>query len=328
MDFEKLKLRIVGPCTSLITPFKADYSLDEEGLRENIRFILKSGYSEGRAVLLACTPGGESPSMTISERKRAMEVIAEEARGKIPLETSAHDSSQEAVIEMMRHAHDLGFDAVQLNPPWYYGTSNDEVVRFFEGVTRAVDMGVVAYNTTWLGLLGGVGMEAPLFKRLSRIKGIVGIKWSSPNWYTYNNVLRDWKQRFVFTDNDRHGLGCLWGCTSFLDNIAQYHPKYPLQKWEILKKGDAEKAIEHLNRYEFRFYAWMAKMNSQGINGEGPLVKLPMKLVGKPAGPAKQPYEARFKKGQIEELRQIMIEGGVPGVMTVKELLSSERGGR
>jgi N-acetylneuraminate lyase len=156
MSYDKVKRRIVGPCTSLVTPLNKDYSLDEKGLRENIRYVLEAGFKEGTGCLLAATPGGESPSLPIHMRKRAMEVIADEAKGKLPIETTAHDCAIDAVVDMMRHAKDVGFDIIQLQPPWYFGTSTKEVLKFYDVVTHKVDFPVVIYTTTWLGLLGGV----------------------------------------------------------------------------------------------------------------------------------------------------------------------------
>jgi len=318
MAYEKLKKRVVGPCTSLITPLKKDLSLDEEGLRANIRFVLDGGFKEGTGVLLAATPGGESPSMSIPLRKKAMAVIADEAVGKLPVETAAHDNSYEAVIDMMRYAKDLGFDIIQLQAPWYHGTSPDEVFRFYEGVTNAVDIPVMVYNATWLGILGGVGVEEPLMERLSKLDGVIGFKWSSPNWYTYITCLRHWTDRFVFTDNNYHGLGCQWGAQSFLDVLGQFYPKYPLDLWKLIQARDWDAAIEHLWKLEIPYYLWIQEMQKQGIHGEGPLVKAPMRLAGRPAGPAIPPYEVKYTEKQLGQLQQILWKGGVPGVKQPK----------
>lgn len=314
LSLEKLKKRIVGPSLSLITPFRKDFTLDENGLRDNIRYLFDAGFGEGNGVLLGAAVCGESPSMTISERKKVMEVIADEALGKIPIETTAHDNSQDAVIEMMRHAKDLGFDAIQLQPPWYHGTSPDEVFRFYEGVTDVVDIPVIVYNTTWLGILDGRGVDATLMARLSELDNIIGFKWSSPSWYTYINAIRDWKHRFIFTDNNYNGLGCFWGCTSFIDDIGQFHPYYSLELWNLLKSRDFDGAVEYLWKFVLPYYQWMVKMDRQGIHGEGPHVKLAMRLIGRPSGPAKPPYDVQFNSEQTQELRRIMTEGRVPGI--------------
>ncbi len=318
MTYEKLKKRVVGPCTSLITPMKKDFSLDEEGLRANIRYVIDNGFKEGIGCMLAATPGGESPSMSIPMRKQAMKVIVDEVNGALPLETAAHDNSYEAVIDMMKYAKDLGFDIIQLQAPWYHGTSPDEVYRFYDGVTHAVDIPVMFYNATWLGILGGVGLEMPLVERLSKLDGVIGIKWSSPNWHTYIDVLRHWTDRFVFSDNNFHGLGCLFGSQSFLDVIGQFHPKYPLELWKYIQAHDWDKAYDHLWKLEIPYYLWIGEMQKQGIHGEGPLVKAPMRLAGRPAGPAIPPYEVKYTEKQLAPLQEILYKGGVPGVKAPK----------
>ncbi len=313
MSYDKVKRRIVGPCTSLVTPLNKDYSLDEKGLRENIRYVLEAGFKEGTGCLLAATPGGESPSLPIHMRKRAMEVIADEAKGKLPIETTAHDCAIDAVVDMMRHAKDVGFDIIQLQPPWYFGTSTKEVLKFYDVVTHKVDIPVVIYNTTWLGLLGGVGLQESTMERLSKLDGIIGIKWSSPSWYTYINCIRLYKDRFSFTDNGYHGLGCFWGCQSFLDVLGQFYPKYPLDQWKLIQKRDYDGVVEHLWKLEIPYYQWIIETEIAGVHGEGSLVKPPMHLAGRPAGPPMPPFELPSDE-QMEKLREVLIRGGVPGV--------------
>jgi 4-hydroxy-tetrahydrodipicolinate synthase len=327
MSHEKLKKSLVGPCTALATPLNRDLSLDEKGLRANIRFVLDGGFKKGRGWILAATPGGESPFMTMSERKRVMEVFADEVKGKIPLETSVADNSYEAVLDLMRHAKDVGFDAVQVPPPWYHGTSQDEVFRFYQGVTSAVDIPVMIINATWLRILDGTGYQPPLLERLSRLDGIIGVKWSSPDWFNYIRCIREYKHRFLFSDNNFLGLGCLWGCTSFIDVLAQFYPEYPLEHWDILQTKNFESANEHLWKLEIPYYFWLRKMQKEGVHGEGPLVKAALWLTGRPAGPAKPPYDEPFTEVQLEELRQIMLKGGVPGVRTAREALGARLGG-
>jgi len=326
MAYEKLKKRVVGPCTSLITPLNKDLSLDEAGLRSNIRYVLDAGFKEGCGVLLAATPGGESPSMSIPLRKKAMTVIADEAAGALPIETAAHDNSYEAVIDLMRHAKDVGFDIIQLQPPWYHGTSPDEVFRFYEGVTNAVDIPVIAINNSWQRVLDGAGMQEPLLGRLGELDGLIGLMWSSPSWFTYINSIREYKSRFVFCDNNYLGLGLFWGCTSFIDVLAQFYPGYPLELWDILRTGNFERATQHLWKLEIPYYQWLGKVQGQGIHGEGPLVKATMWLAGRPAGPTKPPYDVGLSEAQLEELRKIMRKGGVPGVRTAKAALRAQMG--
>ncbi len=326
MSHEKLKRRLVGPASAIITPLKKDRTLDKAGMRQNIRFMLDHGFRDRRGWILGPTPGGESPFMSMRARKEAMAVIADEAGGALPIQAGVHDNSFEAVVDLMRHAKDVGFDLVQLQPPWYHHTGAEEAYRYYQEVTEKVDIPVIIINNYWQRLLDGAGMNEPVFERLSGIENLVGVAWGSPNWYTYVNVIRQFKDRFVFIDNNWLGLGLFWGCTSFVEVLGQVFPEYTLGLYDVLKKGDYNKATQYLWKLTLPYYLWLGKVQGQGVHGEGPLIKATMWLAGRPAGPALPPYDGGLTQEQLEGLREVLLNGGVPGVKTAGAALRAQKG--
>ena len=314
MDWDKVRERIRGPVASMITPLNDDHSIDVEGFRENARFLLDNGYVEGKAVVMAATPPGEDTDLTLDERKMVMRLLAEEAGGKVPLITSATDNSLDTVIDLAKYAHDLGYTTIQLPPPYYHGTTPDEVFEWYERVAKAVDIGISVYNTTWLGILGGVGFQEALIERFTEIPNIVAIKWSSPNRWMYIQVLTKFKDRFAIVDNQWKGLGAMFGAKAMLTVTANFHPKRELDIWALLEAGRYGEAIELWKKLTLPYYMWIQAMRKQGINGEAPIVKAPMRLAGRPAGPSKPPYDHKFTPEQLAWLKEILIKGGVPGV--------------
>ena len=75
MKPQELKERLRGAVVTLITPFRADFELDLDGLRENTRFIIDSGVRTGKGVLLAGGACGEFPCLTIEERKKVAKAV-------------------------------------------------------------------------------------------------------------------------------------------------------------------------------------------------------------------------------------------------------------
>ncbi len=314
MELEEVKRKIVGPAVPLITPLKPDYELDLDGLRTIARFAVDNGIVEGKATLMAVTAAGECPALTMEERKRAMEVVADEVGGKVPLITSAQDCSLKNVIELCKHAEKLGYDCIQISPPFYFDTSPAEVIRFFELINEATNIGVMVYNTTWLGVLGGKGIDTELMERLYQIGNIISVKWSSPNFYTYIDVLRNYADKMAFIDNQYHGLGHLFGAKGFLAVIGGFYPKYVLRLWELYEARRYNEAIEELWKLQIPLYQWFKDMAEQGINGEGAILKPCFSMVGLPAGPARPPNDMELNEEQRSRLREILIKGGVPVV--------------
>ncbi|MGC8869827.1 MAG: dihydrodipicolinate synthase family protein [Brevinematia bacterium] len=79
-NFEILKEKIKGVIVVMITPFKENYELDEEGLRRLTRFLIDSGIKEGKGVLVPAGSTGECAMLSDEERKRIFQIVKDEAK--------------------------------------------------------------------------------------------------------------------------------------------------------------------------------------------------------------------------------------------------------
>ena len=70
-----------GLFTALVTPFREDGELDEEGFRKNIDFQI----SEGIDGIVPVGTTGESATLTGEEHKKVVEIAIDQAKGKVPV---------------------------------------------------------------------------------------------------------------------------------------------------------------------------------------------------------------------------------------------------
>ncbi len=83
-----------GCGTALVTPFRADGSLDEPALHGLVRWQIKSGIK----LLIACGTTGETPTLSDDEWQRVIEVVVETSAGRVPVFAGCtHNSTREAV---------------------------------------------------------------------------------------------------------------------------------------------------------------------------------------------------------------------------------------
>ncbi len=85
-----------GCGTAMITPFRADGSLDEPTLRRLIRRQIEQGIH----FLVPCGTTGESPTLSHAEHLRVVQITIEEARGKAPVLAGAGGYNTEHVISL------------------------------------------------------------------------------------------------------------------------------------------------------------------------------------------------------------------------------------
>ena len=75
-----MRTPFTGCGTALVTPFKGDGALDEDGVRRLARRQIEAGIH----FLVPCGTTGESPTLSEDERIRVVQLVVEEAAGRVP----------------------------------------------------------------------------------------------------------------------------------------------------------------------------------------------------------------------------------------------------
>jgi len=305
------KRKLVGVYTVMPTPFTEDYELDLEALRDNTRFLLENGITEGRGVLVPTGAAGEGPALTFEEHEKVIKAVVEEVAGKTPVVPGVTLHSTREAARLCRVVQDLGGMAVQLSPPYYSQPSSEEILNHYRAASEAApNLGIVLYNTPWSSK---VDMDAELISRLLSIENIVGAKWSSPDQANYTTVLRRFAKRISLIDNQlpySGPWGHMLGARGFVSAIANFAPAYDLKLWDLLERHDYMGAVEQLERFAIPFYELIIEIARQGIHGEASHWKAAMELMGRPCGPARPPYVA-YNAEQKARLREALTSAGL-----------------
>ncbi len=160
-----------GSLVALVTPF-ADGKVDYETLRELVRFHITSG-TDG---IVPTGTTGESPTLTPDEHKKVIEVVVEEAAGRLPVIAGTGSNSTAEAIALTKHARQIGADASLQVIPYYNKPTQEGLYRHFAAVAEAVDIPIVLYNIPGRS---SVGMTAATIARLAEIENIVALKAAS-----------------------------------------------------------------------------------------------------------------------------------------------------
>ncbi len=174
---EAARAQFRGVWTAIPTPFTADGELDEPGLRHNLRHYTDTLHVEG----VFCTGVmGEFWSLTKEERKRAVEIVVEEARGKCRvIAHTAHSSSRETV-ELTRHAQEVGADYAIFINPYYPPADEAAIYDYFAFISERVDIGMWMFDAGY----SGYHLSPELTDRIAGLENVCGIKLgASPEHY-------------------------------------------------------------------------------------------------------------------------------------------------
>ena len=167
---------MTGIWAAALQPFKPDLSIDEAGMRANIRHWVEDLGIDG---LFIGGKQGEYFSMTVEERKRAFEIAVDATRGTgAGTIMSCSDQNMETVIALARHAQAVGADYIVVHAPvLHFVTERDEVLlRYYRTISEAVELGIAMWSHPDSGYL----MSPELCARIADLPNIVAIKYSVP----------------------------------------------------------------------------------------------------------------------------------------------------
>lgn len=272
---------IEGMITAMVTSFTDDGALDEAGLRAAVRHQIDSG-AEG-----LCPLGGtgEPLSLTVDEHKRVIDVVVDEAAGRVPVVIGTLLGRQADIIECGRHARRAGADAIMVIPPYFVVAKPPHIRQHFEAIAEAVDMPMVLFHGP---TRSGVRLDADtILMLLDAVPRFVAIKETSGDLAIAGELLRRARAGFrVLQGFDEfvlptfalggHGavlsLGCLIPC--LLQALAT-----------ACRAGDLATA----RRIQLDILPLCRVI--YGEPNPGPL-KLALKMAGRSAGPTRAPIYA------------------------------------
>lgn len=170
---EAARAEFRGVWAAITTPFTAEDTLDEAGLRRNMRHLTDLLRVDG---IFCAGTMGEFWALTKEERKRVTEIVVEEARGKCKVIAHTGHHSPNETIDLTRHAEEVGADFAIVINPYYPAASEDRIYEWFERVATRVEIGLWMFDTPF----SGVALSPELTARIARIENICGLKCSRP----------------------------------------------------------------------------------------------------------------------------------------------------
>jgi 4-hydroxy-tetrahydrodipicolinate synthase len=156
------------------TPFNSDLSIDEAGLRRNLRHWVDDLSIDG---VFVSGKQGEFFSMSLAERKRTFEIAVDEIGGARTI-LSCSDQNLITVIELAKHAQAIGSDFIVVHAPvLHFLTAQDEtLLAYYRAVSEQVDIGIALWSHPDSGYL----MSPELCARVADLPNVVAIKYSVP----------------------------------------------------------------------------------------------------------------------------------------------------
>lgn len=232
--------KLTGTGTALVTPFKANGTIDENSLREHVDWQIKSKIE----FLVPCGSTGESATMTREERRRVIEIVVDQNAGRLPVVAGTGTNSTADSIELTKDAKEVGADAVLLVGPYYNKPTQEGFYQHFKKIVEECDIKAVLYNVP--GRTASNMLPETTLRLAEEVENVIAIKEASNILEQIMQIIKHKPKDFsVLSGEDSLTLPIITaGGDGVIAVISNEVPKEYAEMTRAALKGDLKKAQE------------------------------------------------------------------------------------
>jgi 4-hydroxy-tetrahydrodipicolinate synthase len=190
-----MRQSFTGVGTALITPFTSDGGLDTTAISRLTRRQVDAGIH----VLVPCGTTGETPTLSVEEKRRVIELVVAEAGGRALVLAGAGGYDTKEVIHMAAVARDAGADGLLSVTPYYNKPTPEGLYQHYAAIAGSTDLPIVVYNVPGRT---GCNVDPATLARLATIPNIIGVKEASGNITQMAEILRVVPPDFIVMSGD------------------------------------------------------------------------------------------------------------------------------
>ena len=250
-----------GMGIALVTPFKADGSVDYEALVKLVEYQVQNGTDY--LVVLGTT--AETPTLTEMEKAEIKRLVVTQVRRRVPVVLGVGGNCTRAVVDTLRQADLQDVDAILSVVPYYNKPSQEGIFRHYEAIAEATTRPVILYNVPGRT---GTNMTAETTLRLARtFRNIVAVKEASGNIKQMNDIIKNKPADFQVISGDdgiTYPLIAL-GAVGVISVIGNAFPREFSRMVRLALEGDYDNARVIHSRFMELFDLLFVDGNPAGV---------------------------------------------------------------
>jgi 5-dehydro-4-deoxyglucarate dehydratase len=294
MQPDELRKKLNGVIAFPVTPFKKDLSLDLDGLRGNLRSLLKHPI----CAVVAPAGTGEIHSLSVVEHLAVLKATIEEVKGRVPVLTGAGINPPSAA-EVAQHAAVAGASGILAFPSYYPTLEDDGVVAYYRGIAEATKLGMLIYSRDWFN-----PGPALVEKLAQQIPNLIAWKDGQGDIRRYQMIRQRVGDRLHWIggagDDMVPGYFSM-GIRTYTSSIANVAPKLSLRLHALASAGHSDELTKLMDELVIPLYALRAKRKGYEVSA----MKAMMDMIGLAGGPVRPPL-VDLKPDELEWLRSVM----------------------
>lgn len=206
-----------GTCTAMVTPFiggQVNYPMMEQLLQRQINANIPA--------VVICGTTGESATLSDREKIALFARCKAYAGEKMKIICGTGSNDTVHAVELSQAAQEAGADALLIVSPYYNKATDDGLFAHYLSIAHNVTVPIILYNVP---SRTGVDIPVHVYKRLSKIANIVGVKEASTDVVKILRTLIACEEDFcVWSGNDELAAAAISvgakGLISVASNVA------------------------------------------------------------------------------------------------------------
>lgn len=180
----------------MITPFRADMSIDWDQLAHMIDYVIDGGTD----YIVALGTTAETPTLTKEEKQETIKFFKQQIAGRVPLVVGCGGNNTHALINELKTFDTEGIAAILSVTPYYNKPSQDGLYRHFAAIAEASPLPIILYNVPGRT---GVNMSADTTCRLAQdFDNIIAVKEASGKIDQIEQIIKNCPSNFLVLSGD------------------------------------------------------------------------------------------------------------------------------
>jgi 4-hydroxy-tetrahydrodipicolinate synthase len=234
-----------GVGTALITPFDRDLNVDYTALKKICRHQVEGNVD---AIIIIGTTG-ESPVISIDERKKIIATVIEEVKGKAEIIVGTGTNDTRKIVELNKIAEELKADAVLIVNPYYNKGTQESLVEHYKYISERTPLPILLYNVpsrTGMNMLPGT-----IVNIAETCKNVVGVKEACGNIAQIAHLISIRPNNFsIYSGNDNDTLPFMaLGGNGIISVFSNAYPKELKKLTDAVLKSNLASAQNLNNKY-------------------------------------------------------------------------------
>ncbi len=232
-----MKLQLSGVLPALITPFTSGGGIDFKAFEKHMQHLRAAGVK-------GWVPNGSTGeyfSQSTEERRDVLQFVKDQAKPGELLIAGTNAPATREVIQQTEMAKKIGYDTVLLAPPFYTRPTQQELIRHYEAVLKAVDVNIILYSYP---AKDGSDISFDLMDHFADNPRVIGIKESSGSLQRAIDIASRYEGKIqLVSGSDDIALDFMfWGADSWICGPSNCMAKACCDLDRTFRSGDLAKA--------------------------------------------------------------------------------------